>query len=239
MYTVIIPYKKPYTDVRYEIEASSISDARAKGLAKAFYDNGSMPHFKLRITKQRGSAMTEIPEFLLEMSRQINEQSNRSTAEPIYQVRQKEYLITQQDYNEHHFELVDDEGGVIYSSDTKSPSNSQDWLANLTDDYPEWCEIWMTQHHCFDDETDVEAFLRDHFNLDDGDDEYPEGVRKVFLQETEKVIKSCLTEADAKAFISRKSHDYNGLYIYADSMVFCPQMIELRNWIKNLTGSKG
>jgi len=55
MYTVIIPYKKPHTDVKYEIEASSISDARAKGLAEAFYNNGDLPHFKLRITKQRGN----------------------------------------------------------------------------------------------------------------------------------------------------------------------------------------
>jgi hypothetical protein len=58
---------------------------------------------------------------------------------------------------------------------------------------------------------------------------------KIHLQETEEVVKTCLTEADANWFIQRKQHDYPKLYTYAESMCFCPQMIELRNWIMSLT----
>ncbi|MDB4326374.1 ead/Ea22-like family protein, partial [bacterium] len=50
-----------------------------------------------------------------------------------------------------------------------------------------------------------------------------------------KVVKACLTEADANWFIKRKQHDYGKLYTYVYSMCYCPQMIELREWIISLT----
>ena len=44
-----------------------------------------------------------------------------------------------------------------------------------------------------------------------------------------------LTEEDANWFIKRKQHDYPKLYTYVESLCFCPQMIELRGWIKSLS----
>ncbi|EGR2446752.1 TPA: DNA N-6-adenine-methyltransferase [Vibrio cholerae] len=48
----------------------------------------------------------EIPDFLIEMSKQMHEQNNRITADPIWQVRHKQYLVTEQGYNESHWEIA-------------------------------------------------------------------------------------------------------------------------------------
>ena len=237
MYTVIIPYKKPYTDVRYEIEASSISDARAKGLTKAFYDNGSLPHFKLRITKQVGNKMIEVPEFLLEMSKQLNTQDNRITAEPLYQVRHKAYLVTEEGYNDHHFELYDND--VCETMFSSLESDEEPFREHLIDHCFEWCKKWACCLEELDNADDEAITERFHELYEISCDEFPSCINKVHQQEIEKVVKSCLTQADAEWFIKRKQHDYPKLYIYVESMVYCPQMIELRDWIKNLTSSKG
>ena len=73
----------------------------------------------------------KIPDFLLEMSKQLNEQNNRGTAEPIFQVRHKDYLVTEVGYNQHHWEfhLVDSEGWPCYS--TKKGFDNSDAHANL------------------------------------------------------------------------------------------------------------
>lgn len=179
----------------------------------------------------------EIPEFLIEMSKQMHEQDNRITAHPIWQVRCKRYLLTEQGYNESHWELHshDSEGHPVYSS--KEGYNNRHAIEYLVDEAPDWCHRWAEEH-----EYNLEEFetLEDAFDAyfsftDPHEDEWPEDWKVVYMQETEQVVRACLTEADANAFIVRKQHDYPHLYTYVETMYHCPQMIQLREWILSLT----
>ena len=59
----------------------------------------------------------EIPDFLIEMSERLNTQDNRLTAHPLFEVRYKQHLITEEGYNESHWEIVDEEEGeTLYNS---------------------------------------------------------------------------------------------------------------------------
>lgn len=188
------------------------------------------------------SNQIEIPAFLLEMSQQMHQQSNRCTAEPIWQVRCKRYLPTEEGCDEHHWEIVDTDGDAtaLYRSDKCDKKALAEWLAE--NDH-QWCSNWLFDNdidevchdvsHAFD-EVFIKAFI-DEFNVESDHDQLPDPLKKFHLQETEEVIKTCLTEADARAFIARKQHDYPKLYTYVESMVFCPQMIQLRHWIMSLT----
>lgn len=111
-------------------------------------------------------------------------------------------------------------------------------------EYAEFSEVvsHMAEYHeewavarCSDDEKKElsEALTEDNFEWVT----LPESVtiERVEMQKTMEVVKACLTEADAKVFITRKQHDYAPLYIYAFSMCFPPKMIELRKWIMSLT----
>ncbi|AAN56012.1 ead/Ea22-like family protein [Shewanella oneidensis MR-1] len=188
------------------------------------------------------SQQIEIPAFLLEMSQQMHQQNNRCTAEPIWQVRCKRYLPTEEGYDEHHWEIVDTDGDAtaLYRSDKCDKQALAEWLAE--NDH-QWCSNWLFDNdidevchdvtHAFD-EVFINAFI-DKFNVESDHDQLPDPLKKFHLQETEEVIKTCFTEADARAFIARKQHDYPKLYTYVESMVFCPQMIQLRHWIMSLT----
>ncbi|TVP11761.1 ead/Ea22-like family protein [Shewanella sp. KCT] len=187
------------------------------------------------------SQQIEIPAFLLEMSQQMHQQSNRYTAEPIWQVRCKRYLITEQGYNEHHWEIIDseDDGKALYHSDRCDKQPLAEWL--LENDLG-WCDSWLEEIDISADIDDLGAFSEifmqsflDDFDVESDYDELPDSLINLHFQEIEDVIKTCFTEADALAFIARKQHDYPKLYTYVESMVFCPQMIELRNWILSLT----
>ena len=192
------------------------------------------------------SQQIEIPAFLLEMSQQMHQQSNRCTAEPIWQVRCKRYLPTEEGYDEHHWEIVDTDGGTaLYRSDESDIKQAlAEWLAE--NDH-QWCSNWLFDNEIETnypdivhvngpaiDEVFINAFIED-FDVESNHDQLPDPLKKFHLQETEEVIRSCLTEADARAFIARKQHDYPKLYTYVESMVFCPQMIQLRHWIMSLT----
>ncbi len=191
------------------------------------------------------SQLIEIPAFLLEMSQQMHQQSNRCTAEPIWQVRCKRYLVTEEGYNESHWEIIDSDGDgyALYRSDIGYKEALAGWLA---DNDHQWCSNWlfdndlesiyqdMTHVHgdAFD-EVFIKAFI-DDFDVKSDYAQLPVPLKRLYLQETEEVVKTCFTEADALAFIARKQHDYPKLYTYVESMVFCPQMIQLRNWIMSL-----
>ena len=55
----------------------------------------------------------DIPQFLIELSKQMNSDPSRGTSHPFWQVRHKDYLITEEGYNEHHWELVDGDGETV------------------------------------------------------------------------------------------------------------------------------
>lgn len=187
----------------------------------------------------------EIPDFLIEMSKQINKQDNNCTAEPIYQVRCKRYLVTEEGYDESHWELHSDdsEGIPIYSS--KDGFDSSESARELFEANDEWCEEWLLSMGLIELDDDVQPsdvypdghtlkLFEENFYFET-DHDWPTNIRVIHMQETEEVIKTCLTKADADWFIQRKQHDYPPLYTYVESMIYCPQMIELRNWIIGLT----
>ena len=182
------------------------------------------------------SKTIEIPEFLIEMSKQLNAQNNRITADPIFQVRHYDYLVTEKGYDESHWELFDhNECAVVYSS--KEHYDNVMASENFEENNKEWCNNWIAENidsECIGEDSAFTDFFDFQRHYESGED-WPDGCNVIHLQKTEKIIKTCLTEADCEAFIKRKQRDYPELYIYVDSMVFCPQMIELRNWIMSLT----
>ena len=177
------------------------------------------------------------------LEKQMNQQDNRMTSHPIWQVRHKQYLVTEQDYNESHWEIVEtDEGRTLYHSE--KDSDYSELARHLIDSHPEWVRYWAEYEadiaiELLDGEVDKDDYDRLIYafnsNFDPDYQDFPEQLKKFHMQEIEVVVKACLTEADAIAFIKRKQHDYPRLYTHVESMVFCPQMIELRDWIISLT----
>ena len=178
--------------------------------------------------------MESIPSFLLEMSKQINEQNNRMTADPMFEVRHKQNLVTEEGYQESHWEVVCDSGYTLYHSER---SENFDALASyLFQNEPDWCKSWLEDkdyENLAVHELQFTGLFNEHFDPDF--DELPGEVKKLHMQEVEVTVNSHFTEADAQAFIDRKQHDYPKLYIYAISLCYCENMKKLRNWIKDLS----
>lgn len=183
---------------------------------------------------------SELPDFLIEMSKQINSQNNRMTADPLFEVRYKASLVTESGYNESHFEIFCDEGYTLYHSEK---SKNYDELAEYLFEYEnEWCVSFMEDiGEEMDDndyltDSDFCQFFNDEFNPDLHD--LPSEMKKLHMQEIEVTVNSHFTEADAQAFINRKQHDYPKLYIYAVSLCYCENMTKLRNWIKSISNGE-
>lgn len=188
------------------------------------------------------SKQVEIPDFVMEMSKQINEQDNRCTSDPIYQVRCKRFLITKEGYNEHHIEVIDtDEGRVIYRSDIDEDFRCifDHLLENHSDHLCEWLEFETGNEYTVEEdskESEIEGAYQAFSDNYDGEIfDFPYGMERMAVQEVEEVVSTHFALADAEAFIKRKQHDYPPLYTYAASMCFSWNMIELRKWIMSLT----
>jgi hypothetical protein len=174
---------------------------------------------------------TKIPEFLIEMSNQMRNQPNRCTSHPFWQVRCKEYPVTAEGYNDHHWVLVN-EDGEFYRSDIQELSIAAEYFK---ENYSDWFEVQVkdAKDDCFwEDQDDIEIFA-DSFDFDYED--LPDGINRVFVQETEKIISTHFTESDANWFINRKQHDYPKLYTYVESAYWSPQIKDLQEWIISLT----
>lgn len=170
---------------------------------------------------------THIPEFLLEMSKQMAEQPNRMTAHPFWQVRCKRYLPTMEGYNEHHWELVGDDG-VIW----KSTDPIEDLVSTLTEDHPEWCASWLEDRDEIEGYGDTYEAMKECFDPSEG--EYPDELTWLPVQEIEEVVTTHLTQSDAEWFIKRKQHDYPPLYTWVESAYWSPQLRQLQDWIISL-----
>lgn len=173
----------------------------------------------------------EIPNFLIEMSKQMNDQDNRCTADPIWEVRCKR-KITCCEGREDYWVIVDvgNEYEELYSS---SDCETEYFFEYMHENYDRWIYSW--------EEHNEKEFNAENFDIDSDYCDLPDGydeLERIPMQEIEETVKSCLTEHDARAFIKRKQHDYPRLYTYVNSMVFCPQMIELRKWILGLADGK-
>ena len=175
-----------------------------------------------------------IPKFLIEMSKQMHTQPNRSKSDPFWQVRCKRYMVTEEGYNDHHFELCHDDGS-FYRSDT---DENRVGISYLVENHFDWCVNYV-KYHSFNeeenvtDEGEIYEFMDDHFDTES--DELPSEIRKVHMQEHEDIVSTHLTEADAKWFIGRNQHNYPNLYTYVESAYWSPQIKELRAWILSLT----
>ena len=168
-----------------------------------------------------------VPEFLLEMSKQMREQPNRMTSHPFWQVRCNRYLPTVEGCAEHHTEVCGDDG-VVYRSD-RPVSELHEYLI---ENHEEWCQQWAEENH--DDDHWKEA-IECYFDLDC--DDLPDELRKVPVQEVEEVVSTHLTQVGAEQFIKRKQHDYPKLFTYVESAYWSPQLRALQDWIISLTAA--
>ena len=182
----------------------------------------------------------EIPEFLLEMSKQMNNEDNRMTSDPIWQVRCIRFIPTAEGCSSHHWELTDDDG-VFYRDHT---GDREEALQHLIENHHKWCRDWVIFHHLneyknlqdnndFDSEA-MEKYFHDYFSMDNDLDDLPSEIRKIEVQEVEDVVSTHLTEVDANWFIKRKQHDYPPLFTHTESAYWSPQIKELRAWILSL-----
>lgn len=183
---------------------------------------------------------TEIPKFLIEMSKQLNEQDNRFTADPLFEVRYNQSLVTEQGYNESHWEIVGDDGNVLYHS--KNNDNYNELAGYLFDVELDWCKefahSYIDDFEIVDDVSFYEWEIMFNQTFDPDIYDLPDEYRVFHMQEIEVTVNSHFTEADAQAFIERKQHDYPKLYIYAVSLCYCENMVKLRGWIEGLTSKE-
>ena len=177
-----------------------------------------LPVFAAPIPAQPSPAVA-VPDFLIEMSKQMREQDNRCTSHPFFQVRCKRYVVTEQGYNDHHWEIIGDDG-VVYSS--LDPVD--DLYQYLSESHSDFVSYWNKENHVDD--------ISEWFDPDG--DHLPDGLRKIYVQEIEEVVSTHLTEAGAGQFIARKQHDYPKLYTYAESAYWSPQLRQLQDWIISL-----
>ena len=169
----------------------------------------------------------------------MNNEDNRCTADPIWQVRCKRTRPTNEAFSD-IFEIIDREGDhcLVATNDADEDVNEQivSYLECDPDDLPVIFESWVdgdSGYLNFSGQEKIDYFL-ENFRCDY--DEL-EGFELFWVEEYEDIVQGgFLTEQDANWFIKRKQHDYPKLYTYVESMYFRPQMKELRGWIKSLTG---
>ena len=85
--------------------------------------------------------MSKLPDFLLKISENMNSQNNRMTADPLFEVRYKQYIVTESGYNEHHAEVFDDDGNTIWTS---KGSDNTDLGVYLADNETDWLNLYFT-----------------------------------------------------------------------------------------------
>ena len=174
----------------------------------------------------------EVPKWLFEISNQMNTDEKRATSHPFWQVRNKEYVVTEQGYNEHHFEICGDDGCLYHSN---RDDGFEELAQDLLETDSEWCKCWLD---CNNDELDFsdDVFISEFCDEFDPDSEnLPPDYKVVYMQEIEVVLTTHLTKSDAEWFISRKKHDYPNAYTYVESAYWSPQFKQLQDWIKSLS----
>lgn len=174
----------------------------------------------------------DLPDFLLEMSQRMNTDDSRCTSHPFWQVRCKRYLVTAEGYNQHHWEIVG-EDGIVFRSDIE---DMHDLAEYLKEHHSAYFDRVVEDYRDGDDKdpdvSDIEEFV---YAFDIDYEDLPEGLTRVFVQEVEEVVWTGLTHDGAEAFIKRKQHDYPPLYTYVESAYWSPELRQLQDWIKSLT----
>ena len=177
----------------------------------------------------------EVPNFLIEMSQQMNSENNRCTADPIWMVCHDNWLTCADDRGDKAILLLQDDDHRIECD----YSDHSEIFEYLIENHNEWCLSYIRDNGDeYEDDEDLIDQLQCCLDLDDYyNNSLPPDltIEKICMQKEMKVINSHLTEEGAKQFIARKQHDYPKLYTYVYSMYYCNQMKELRSWIKSLT----
>ena len=140
-----------------------------------------------------------IPSFLLEMSKQINTQDNRITAEPIWQVCYDKEHVTADGYENYvtYGDINDGEYSLIFSSESGSYADNDHATDWLMEHKPDFCMELSARR----DEPVKDMDFEDIFHeIDDCN------IQQNFMTRRREVVKSCLTESDAEWFIQRKQH---------------------------------
>lgn len=163
----------------------------------------------------------EIPEFIKELSQQLNTQDNRITADPIFCVYYDEKVPTAEEYAD---------GYEFHNEDGYLCDDETELLEHLQEYHPE-----LIAKHLANEEIESVDDWDFEFDLDHEYFTLPEDYGRLHYLKKKHFVKASLTEAGAKQFIERKQHDYPKLYIYAESMCYQWQMIELRKWLMSLT----
>ena len=164
----------------------------------------------------------EIPDFLVELSKQMNSDPVRCTSHPFWQVRCKRLIPTSEEHGDGRFEIIHDCESIFYSE----LSGDDDFIDYMAENFPDWVNN-LKRNQQVEDFEDLYIDW-DFLNL-------PSGVDKVYLQEIEQVVWTGLTQSAAEQFIARKQHDYPKLYTWVESAYWSPQLRELQDWIKGLT----
>jgi hypothetical protein len=171
----------------------------------------------------------EIPQFILDLSKQLNEQPSRATAHPFYQVRCKRPYVTQEGYDSKYFEIYDEDSAVFSSNWKERGCKENEFAEYLVENHHDWlCDT-------FDEIEVIDVdFVIENFDFEECDN-LPDGLTKLWIQEVEEVVSTHLTLDAAEQFIKRKQHDYPKLYTYAESAYWCPQLRQLQDWLKSLS----
>jgi hypothetical protein len=167
---------------------------------------------------------TSYPDFLLELSKQLHEQDNRITSDPIFCVYYDEKVPTSEDYaDDGLYEWFNHEESEVIGDD-------DDLIEYLNENHLEWLQNYATG-----EEVEVSDVTIDDLEWET----LPNGIDKIHYLKKKHFVKASLTEAGAQQFIDRKQHDYSKLYIYAESMCYQWQMIDLRKWLLSLHKVQG
>lgn len=174
-----------------------------------------------------------IPDFIIEMSAQMNSDDNRSTSNPFWQVRCKRKYATEAGINDSGFWVTDADSDFVFDSQI---DDIKDFYNFLEENHPKFLNRYLYDIYELQDDDDNFEFFCDSYCMES--DDLPNGFYRTYYQEIEEVVSTHLTESDAEWFIKRKQHDYPKLYTYVESAYWSPQLKSLQDWIKSLTLGK-
>jgi hypothetical protein len=164
----------------------------------------------------------EIPDFLLEMSKQMNTQDCRMTSHPLYQVRYLEYLPTAAELSSTHSVIINDDNyEEVY--DTRNPSEQFENYLKYT--FSNWCKN-LVEETGFDT---VDEAVHEYCENTTEFYELPDQLRQVYMQSIEKIASVHFTEVAAREFIKTHQHNYPPLFVYVDSAYRNAEIIQLQN----------
>jgi len=146
--------------------------------------------------------LEQIPDFLLEMSRQINTQDNRITADPIWMVCYDKEHITADGFEE-YIQWVDRDNEHHVICNNEDCSNMPIYLK---DHYPDWYNKFIVDNCIYGDcSADTEYFIN-YFDMDIHGYDLPSSIEKFYIVNFKKI---CISNTiSSKTSHSPWAHNY-------------------------------